>query len=79
MFARGEQNRRGHREEHGSLKPTLRRSLLDHVKDLLTGVRDQRALVRELRRSITELRQEETARRAVRPPRDVDTAASRSR
>jgi len=66
-------------KSNGSLKPTLRRSLLDHVKDLLTGVRDQRALVRELRRSITELRQEETARRAVRPPRDVDTAASRSR
>jgi len=61
----------------GSLKPSLRRSLVDHVHDVLTCMRDQRAVVRELRRSISELRHEETVRRAVDPPPDVDTAGSR--
>jgi hypothetical protein len=52
---------------------------MDHARDLLACMRDQRAVVEELRRSIVELRNEETARRAVRPPPDVRTTASRSR
>jgi hypothetical protein len=64
---------------NGLLKAPLHRSLLDHVKDLLTRLRDQRAAVRELRRSVIELRHEGSAQRPVRPPPDIRAVTSRTR
>lgn len=66
-------------KSNGLVKAPLHRSLLDHVKDLLTCLRDQRAVIRELRRSLIELRHEESARRPVRPPPEVRPAPSSAR
>jgi len=63
---------------NGFLSAPLLRSLVDHVKNLLTSVRDQRAVLQDLRRAVLKLRDEETARRAVRPP-PVRSTAARSR
>jgi hypothetical protein len=66
-------------KSNGLVRAPLHRSLLDHVKDLLTCLRDQHAVLGELRRSVIELRHEGSAQRPVRPPPDIRTAASRTR
>jgi hypothetical protein len=66
-------------KSNGLLKAPIHRSLLDHIKDLLTCLRDQRVVVRELRRSLMELRKEESVRRPVRPPPQVRPVPSSTR
>jgi hypothetical protein len=42
----------------GQLNPSLRRSVLEHVKDLLSCTRDQREALQELREGVARLKQD---------------------
>jgi hypothetical protein len=61
----------------GQLNPSLRRSVLGHVKDLLTCTRDQREALQELREGIARLEQDLNG--TLRPLRRTVVNGRRSR